>query len=440
MIRCRNRTRSFTHALGPVAVLACAVAAAPQDAAASGFALREGSADWMANAFAGNTAKAYDASTAYTNPAGMVRLDQNELSASVNGIFPTIHFEGNNYVGTTATTPGSNGGNLIEPAATAGTFGVWSYSPDLKFGFGATAPFGQRVSNPSNFVGRYQSLVSSITDLNFTLSAAYRLTDRISIGGGPVIDYFSTRLTEAVNIGVNARTGDPVGGVSGDDVGVGFVASAMFQIDDGTRVGLAYRSRISHRVSGSQTIYIPPLLAAGSPSTAARLAALNSSANADVTLPDNVSIGLYHDITDRWAVMSDLQWTHWSLLKEINIVPTNGAPQTNLPENWRNTWFIGVGTSYRVLDTVKLQTGLSYDQSPVRDYARTSRLPDSDRYNIGAGVTWDVMPNLALHAAYLHTFFDSAPISNAASTTSGRLVGKYNVWADAVSLGASLKF
>ena len=43
-------------------------------AVASGFALREGATDWMANGFAGETAKAYDASTAYTNPAGMVRL------------------------------------------------------------------------------------------------------------------------------------------------------------------------------------------------------------------------------------------------------------------------------------------------------------------------------------------------------------------------------
>lgn len=430
------RVRSFY--LGCVSMLA--LAAGGQDAAASGFALREGSPDWMANAFAGNTAKAYDASTAFTNPAGMVRLNQNEIDIAVNGIFPTIHFEGNNFVGPTATTPGTNGGNLIEPAATAGTFAVWSYSPDLKFGFGATAPFGQRVANPSDFVGRYQSLVSSITDLNFTLSAAYRVTDRLSIGGGPVIDYFNTRLTEAVNIGVNARTGDPVGDVSGDDVGVGFVAGALYQIDAGTRVGINYRSRISHRVSGSQTVFIPPILAAASPATARQLAAFNSSANADVTLPDNVSVGLYHDITDHWAMMADLQWTHWSLLKQINIVPTNGSPQTNLPENWKDTWFVGVGTSYRVLDDLLLQTGLSYDASPVRDDFRTTRLPDSDRYNIGAGATWTALPNLNLQLAYLHTFFASAPINNVASTTSGRIIGRYSIWADSFSLGATLKF
>ncbi len=432
--------RGCLRTLGAIAALAAAAACLGGGAArASGFALREGSPDWMANAFAGSTAKAYDASTAFTNPAGMVRLDQSEIDASVNGIFPSIHFSGTNTIGP-ARTPGTTGGNLIQAAATGGAFGVWNYSPDLKFGYAATVPFGQRIANPANFVGRYQSLVSSITDINFTISAAYRVTDRLSIGGGPVVDYFSTRLTQAQNIGVNALTGDPVGSAYGDDVGVGFDVGALYQIDDATRAGINYRSRISHRVSGSQYVFVPPLLAAGSPATAALLARLDSGAHADVTLPDNVSIGLYHDITPRWAVMSDLQWTHWSLLKEITIAPLNGAPTTNLPLNWRSTWFVGVGTSYRVLDTLLLQTGFSYDQSPVPDFYRTSRVPDSDRYNLGVGVTWSVLPNVNLQAAYLHTFFANAPISNSATPSAGTIQGKYDVSADSVSLGATLKF
>ena len=94
-----------------------------------GLWLREGSSDWMANAFAGDTAKAYDASTAWSNPAGMVRLNQSEVDGSINGIFPTINFNGANVTGRTTTTPGSQGGNLIQSAATGGTFG-----------FGATLP------------------------------------------------------------------------------------------------------------------------------------------------------------------------------------------------------------------------------------------------------------------------------------------------------------
>ena len=41
-----------------LAIAAVASAAIPESAWASGFALREGSADWIANSFAGETAKA----------------------------------------------------------------------------------------------------------------------------------------------------------------------------------------------------------------------------------------------------------------------------------------------------------------------------------------------------------------------------------------------
>ena len=110
------------------------VSAFADGAGAAGFGLREGSTDWLSNAFAGTTAKAYDASTAFANPAGMVRLDLNEIDASINVILPSSHFSGMNIGALGSVTPGSQGGNLTEAVATPGLFGVWSYSDDLKFG------------------------------------------------------------------------------------------------------------------------------------------------------------------------------------------------------------------------------------------------------------------------------------------------------------------
>ena len=132
-------------ALGAAATYA---AGATTKAQASGFELREGDTDWMATDFAGDTAKAYDASTVWSNPAGMVRLDQSEIDGSINGIFPTVNFSGANFMGPGVTTPGTTGGNLMQSVATAGVYGVWSVTPDFKIGFAADAPYGQRVSNP----------------------------------------------------------------------------------------------------------------------------------------------------------------------------------------------------------------------------------------------------------------------------------------------------
>lgn len=422
--------------------MATCAAAAGHSAQASGFALREGSTDWMANAFAGDTAKAYDASTVWANPAGMVRLNQNEIDASINGIFPTINFSGANFVGRTATTSGTTGGNLIQSAATGGSYAVWSVTPDFKIGFGADSPFGQRVTNPGNFVGRYQSLVSSITDIGFTVSAAYKINEQFSIGGGPVIDYFKSRLTQAINIGpASALTGDPVADLHGDDVSAGFNIGLLWQPTPDVRFGVDYRSRIAHSITGTQSIFVPPILSVASPITAAQLAFLNTSARTKITLPDSATVGAYWQVTPQLALLADASWTDWSLLQSLNVTPVKpGVPGSTIIENWRDTYSVSVGANYRVIPQLMLQTGIGFDQTPVKDSFRTSRIPDTNRYLVSVGAQYDILPSLTLQAAYSHVFFDSGRVSTQASATSGLLVGKYTNAADTASLGVKYRF
>lgn len=437
MTTSKLRRTAFAAGIGGLA-LACSGASA----LASGFGLREGSSDWMANAFAGDAAKAYDASTSWTNPAGMVRLNRSEFDASINGIFPTINFQGVNQTGATTTTSGTVGANLIQSAATGGTFGVWSYSPDVKFGLAVTAPFGQRVTNPSNFVGRYQSLVSSISDIAVAPSVAFKLGESLSIGGGPVLDYFTARLTSAINTGpLAALAGDPHADLHGHDVSAGFNIGALYQFSPDFRVGIDYRSRIQHGITGTQYISVPPLTGVLSPSTAAQLNFLSGGARTKITLPDSATIGFYYQVNPAWAILSDIQWTDWSVFKSLNVTPTKaGVPGTVIQENWHNTAFVSFGTNYRVTPDLMLQTGVAYDQSPVDMAYRTSRIPDSSRYILSFGAQYDILPNLTVQGAYAHVFFASQQVMTAASPTSGVLIGKYSNSAETASLGLKYKF
>jgi long-chain fatty acid transport protein len=87
-----------------------------------------------------------------------------------------------------------------------------------------------------------------------------------------------------------------------------------------------------------------------------------------------------------------------------------------------------------------LQGGIGFDQSPVTESNRTSRIPDSNRYLIGVGAQYDVLPTLTFQVAYAHVFFDGAELTSQASSTSGVLTGKYSSSADTVSLGAKYRF
>jgi long-chain fatty acid transport protein len=425
--------------LGAVTTVAAAL---PIRAEAAGFALREGSADWMATVFAGDTAKAYDASTVWSNPAGMARLATNEFDASANGIFPTTGFSGANYVGPGITTPGTTGGNLIQSAVTAGVYAVWNATPDFKIGFGADSPFGQRITNPASFVGRYQSLVSSISDIAFTVSAAYRINDQLSIGGGPVIDYFAARLTQAINVGpLSTLTGDPAADLSGSNVGAGYNLGLLYQPTEALRFGIDYRSRIAHNIEGTQSVFVPAALGVLSPGTAASLYGLNTAATTKITLPDSVTLGAYWQVTPRLALMSDASWTDWSLLQAIDVTPsTPGVPGTVLQENWRNTFAVSVGANFQLTPQLLVQGGVGFDQSPVTNQNRTSRIPDNNRYQLGLGAQYDILPNLTVQVAYAHLFFASAPVNTQASTSAGVLIGTYGNAADTASIGVKWRF
>lgn len=420
------------------AFLALTLAAPPGFAA--GIALREGSTDWIANAFAGETAKAYDAGTVLGNPAGLTRLGQSEIDVSGTFIAPYSSFSGSNTDGFGRITSGSQGGNPLEKLGVPAAFAAWNASPDLKFGMALSVPFGQRVSYLQDFVGRYQSLVSSASDLQLSLVAAYRLSPHISVGGGPVVNVLSTRLTQAVNLGPLSTLDDPTAEFSGSHTGAGFILGAMYEFDDSLRFGVTYQSRIHHAISGDQSISVPPALGLASPSLAAMLQSTAGPASTELTLPDSVTFGFYKQIDERWAVMADLQWTNWSLLHTLIIAPANQAPATILQENWRNTWFFAAGINFRVHNRLLLQAGAGYDMSPVTDSTRTTRVPDNDRVLLGGGLTYGLLPNVNLQFAVLQVLTAAANINNSASAAAGVIRGTYHSGVTVVSLGVAARF
>jgi long-chain fatty acid transport protein len=443
--RCHHRllwcaSKPVSRILCRTLVPAVILGACMSPALASSFALREGSTDWMANAFAGEAAKAYDASTAFSNPAGMTRLNRNETDLSFSVVAPSSSFSGTNTIGG-QITPGSQGGDYAHPFVVPSTFSVWNATPDLKFGAALSAPFGARLAYPQDFVGRYQSVVSRVSDVQITLAAAYRINEHLSIGGGPVINFLSARFTRAVNLGrLSSTFGDPIAEFKGSNVGAGFALGALYEFDDSFRVGIVYHSRIAAAINGSQSVAFSSSIGVASPATAAALSANTGPASARLTLPDSVKIGFYKELDDRWSVMADLEWTDWSLVNASAIVSPNRAPATVFSQNWRNTWFGAIGASFRPIKKLLIQGGIGYDMSPVTSDNRTPRVPDADRFLVGAGITYGLFDNVNVQFAILEVLTGGAQINNFSSATAGTIRGTYHSRATVVGVGMAARF
>lgn len=416
-------------------------------ARASGLGLREGAVDWTGNAFTGGEAKAYDAGTVWTNPAGMALLEQSELDSSIDYIAPHTKFSGTNTNPLTGGyVSGSQGGNALAAAATGASFGVLVLSPRWRVGYSVNAPFGLRGSYDDNFVGRYQSLVTSITSINVGLMLSYKVNEHFAIGGGPVINYAQARLTQALNIPVLSplTQQDPISDVHGDDVALGYNLGMMYSFSEGTRIGIDYHSRIRHKVNGTLNATIPGVYSAISPATAAALNEYNGPVKTSITLPDSVGIGFYHQINPRWAILGSLEWTDWSLFNQIILKYPSGLPASTIEEHWRNTWFAGIGTNYMVTPKLMLQCGASFDESPVTSSNRITRTPEGDNYDLGIGLKYALRKNISLQLAYAHIFSRGGKISSSSHytpvTPSGTINGSYGFSTDTVSLGLATTF
>jgi long-chain fatty acid transport protein len=414
-----------------------------EDAWAAGFQLREQSAEGLGNAYAGATAKASDPSTIFYNPAGMTRLEGNQASMSATWIAPVAKFKGENTTVYGATS-GGQGGDAINDAAVAAGYAMFSISPDWKFGVALTAPFGLSTEYKSDWVGRYQTIKSEIININVTPSVAYRVNDRLSIGGGVQFGYAESTLTKAINVGgiLGMALGSPVAlpledgqsAMTGNGLAAGFDLGLLYEFAPTTRLGVNWRSQMTYTLKGDIAFgNIPAMMAAALP---------NGSVKADVTLPDTVTIGFYHEISPQWAVMADIAWTNWSTFDEIRIKYTAIDHEDLVTtEDWKDTWFYSLGLTYKLDDKNRFQFGVAYDGSPVDIETRRAGIPDANRYWLSTGYTYTMNPKTSFNIAYAHIFCDSVAIHEGdANSAAGLLTGEYSGHVDIVSAGFVSKF
>ena len=457
---------------------AACLGAAPRLAHANaGFALNDGLADWTANAYAGEAAKAYDAGTAWTNPAGMVRIQGNELDSTINLIDPSLQYRGQDLVNGVPVS-GVQSTKGIDAAVSGGTGAVISLSPRLKFGFSVQSPYASRLSfTPANYTGRYQVTNNIPTNVQGLFSLAYAINSHLSIGGGPVVGYFKDRQSHALNLqDANTALGtlsigpagvDPIAEFRGDGWSAGYDVGALYQFNDNFRVGVNYHSATYYTLDGYQNVYVPDAVATANPLNAIipgigsvvsnSLKAQTYDAKVKVTLPGWVDTSAYWQLSPEWAVMANVTWTNWSLFQHSRVVPNDPSipVTTDIQYNFRDTVTAGVGANYRPRWQPKLmlQGGVTYDQSPITDATRQATIPDGDRVEIGIGATYQATKTITLALAYTHYFLPgdntiNNSIGNSTSNSplgavtlnAGTMVGHYNASNDALAIGVKQVF
>ena len=409
----------------------------------SGFQIRENSAAGLGNAFAGAAASTDDLSIIANNPAGMIGLSGNQVSGDLSIIIPSTVFTGTGFTAAGQPISGGSGGDAGSARPVPAAYAFYDLSADLKLGVAVTAPFGLKTQYNSDWVGRYQAIMSDIETININPNVAYRVFDWLSVGGGPTIQHTHTELTNAINSTTIVHLADPLlpagltlpdglASVAGNDWSVGYNLGVFAEVSPTTHVGASYRSQVGHRIDGIAAFSVPAPLAA-SPQFQ------NTPITADLKTPDIVSLAASQQISPEITLLTEVQWTNWSVVKTLRIQRPDGSAVSDQPEQWHGSWFGSIGATWRPDANWSLRGGFAFDQSPIPDQFRTARLPDSDRYWLTVGLGYEWTQDIRLNAAYAHIFMASPSISEL-SPTGDLLAGQYSNHIDIVSLSATVRF
>ncbi len=382
---------------------------------ASGFQLFEENGTSTGDFGAGGAASANDASTAFYNPAGLVRMTGQQLVLSADTISSNLEYKGNTTLSTPAVSPFPATQSGSAQGGSASVVPAFNYAAPINssvvFGLSATVPFGLESDYSENSFLAYAATKTSVEVIDLSPVLGLQLTKALSFGFGPDFDYVDAEL-------------DSVGGIAGMPAlnttskntasgwGLGWHTGLLYQFTQATRMGLAYHSKVTADVDGTSKFTGPLAFGGGGQFSTD---ALSSS----VALPPTTMLSLFHRINNAWALMGTVAYTQWGVFNNLDLnnvqsVSAFGTPvytNVNLPQNFRNTWRFAVGASYQPFKKWEFTAGTGYDETPTVDQYRNVRLPDGNRFALAAGVHYQATKALGLDVGYTHLFIQKVPIN-----------------------------
>ena len=408
-----------------VFVVLLALMVAATSAWAQGFGVYEQSACALGRGGATVAAPCDDGSSIFFNPAGIGRATGMQISFGGSIINPRGDFTGD------AGTSGSLQSRFYQVP------NMYLVVPVRKvvFGVGLFAPYGLTTDWPLNFEGRFLGYKTSVKGVYLQPTIAYKVNDKVSIGGGVDVTYASLELNQRVDLSsqlLNATTtfaaiGVPVGTdfanvkLSGNAWRVGFNLGFQAKPSDRMSVGARYLSRQNFDISNGQfvpfqvptSLLLPITLSATLPKgtpidlmvrpqfTGPNALAVQK-ATTSITFPDQFVAGTAIDVAKNTRLFADYIFTHWALFDQIAITRQFVTTPTVLTENYNNTHGVRLGVEHQLRPDLTLRGGFVAHTAAAPDTTVTPLLPEGSRREFSGGLGVKLVNHMHADVYYMY--------------------------------------
>lgn len=392
-----------------VSAMAAATAAGPQLFAA-GFQINELSPSMLGQANAGAAATTNDPTAISYNPATLATVKQTQIYLGSAVIIPHVQYEnaqGNTSIDNAPAYPTSgttSEPSIAPPAFVPDAYFTHAFNHGVAAGLAVTAPWGLETQYNPNWVGSADGVTSSIQTVDIAPTLAVQLDRYIALGAA----FHAQQINVEYSNVIQAPPGFDLSSFAASDMtgsawGYGYSLGMLLTPVSGTELGISYRSKVDYDISGNAAI------------SQEGGASSNYAAQADITMPEIVNIGLSQAITPQLTVLGTAQWTRWDRLQSLTVTdpnyptdagtsPTGSSILASDTLAWKNSWMFALGAKYQLTSKWLLRSGVAYDQTPTQDAYRDPRIPDSNRYWLSFGVGYKPVHGITLDLAYEHIF------------------------------------
>ena len=345
----------------------------------------------MGLASAGYGARAQDASTVLTNPAGMTRLAGTQILVGGQLLYADATFTVG--AGTQAALGTGNGGNPIGWFPGGGFYSTFAITPTIVAGIAAAGTFGTKLGYDAGWVGRYYAQEATLIGLSTMPSIAWKPVEQFSVGASLHVMYGVLKEKIALN-----SSGGADGQLSLEDTAFGFGGNVgvLWEPAAGTRIGVTYNSQVKLNFSA------PPDITG---STAPK-----PTLNIGMHVPQGVMVSALQQLSESFALLASAGWQQWSKFGMLEVgLNDSGTPQT-FDLHFKDTWHGALGAQFRPAPAWRLDAGVAYDSgfqdgndvSPILPINAAWRFglgfrKESEKFGWGASAEYGTGPSLQLN-------------------------------------------
>lgn len=292
---------------------------------------------------------------------------------------------------------------------------VHQLNDDVHLGMSVSAQGGSALDYGTDYAGALILNDLKLSVIQFNPSVSYQVNDKLSIGGGLQIDYAS--FEEGLLYGQ--------GNIETDSWTLGYNLGLMYQIDENNRLGVAYRSRMDHDLTGnvsSSAFSVPinkiPRSRISKPEIPkVDIPAMSGQAGLNVLNPRQIEVSGLHQLTNPLSLVWSVGFEQWSDNDATTVSITDNDKLVQIERNFEDVWTTAIGARYQLTSRLRLESGIGYASSPLDDpESQGLDLPVDTQHRYSVGATYQWTKDTSFNAYYSYVDYGDPEINNSGVT------------------------